>query len=200
MSSSSSSSSSFEEGGLIIPFYFEQTNPSPVWCMESSNGYLFAGTGDSGILLRSSNGSFWENFYQTNDTDITAIHAFSSLLFSGTSPNGNIYITDLETNETILSNVAGASITSFVDYNGEVYASTTSNIYKYNSLTGIWDFFYKPYGNIYEMKVINNTIYVVMDVNQIIYYDGKDMRLVNTKQEIKQIEEESSSSSSGTNA
>lgn len=139
---------------------------------------------DKGILLRSNNGSFWEEFYIVRDKNISAIHYYDSKLYIGTAPMGKLYISDLDTNETTYSQQIGGNIVSFVDYNEEIYVATSnpSNIYKYNSLTSRWDFFYKPYGNVYKMKVIGNFIYVIMDVNQVIRYDGNNMALVKIRE------------------
>ena len=181
-SSSSSSSSSYLDysGEGMLEFTYGDENIRPVWKLAYGSDYIYAGTGD-GKILRSSNGFFWETFYQVDDINITAIHIFNKKLYSGTSPHGKVYVTDLITNETELSQTLSGSISNFFDFKNEIYVTTDdpSGIYKYNEITKIWNLTYKPYGTrINKILKIGNGFTIFMNVNQIIVSDGTNFKLV----------------------
>lgn len=160
-SSSSSSSLWDKHSDYPITFSLEEIVSKPVWKLAYSGEYIFAGTGDQGYILRSSNGFHWENYYKTNDFHVTALFVYNNYLYSGTSSSGYIYITDLLTNETVLSQKLGGEVTSFVSLNEEIYVSTSSPaaVYKLNTTTKKWDVFYQPYGSkIFKLYVDNGEL------------------------------------------
>lgn len=147
-------------GSYPFPFSYTEVVSKPVWKLAYAGEYIFAGTGDQGYILRSSNGYHWENYYKTNDFHVTALFVFNNNLYSGTMPNGYLYITDLTTNETVLSQQLGGDIVSFTELNGEIYVAINNpqKVYKLNSI-GKWDIFYEPFtSKIYRLYVKNGEL------------------------------------------
>ena len=181
-SSSSSSSSSYLDyhESKTFEFNYGDEKIKPVWKLAYGTEYIFAGTGD-GKILRSSNGFHWEEYYQADDVNISAMYVYNNKLYIGTSPHGRIYIIDLELNQTILSQSLNGGISNFIDYGNNIYVSTNnpSGFYRYNNITKIWDLFYKPYGTCVN-KIIksNEKLLFFMNVNQIISFDGNNFILV----------------------
>jgi hypothetical protein len=152
-----------------------------VLCLAYTGDYLFAGTGEHGILLRSSSGNQWDNFYRVDDKNITALYFYNNSLYIGTAPHGKIYIADINKNVVSLSQKFNGSIIGFASLNNEVYmANNPYGIYKFNILTAKWDFFYKPAASyIYDISVANNKLVVVTNKPEVITCDGKNMNLIN---------------------
>jgi hypothetical protein len=154
-----------KHGSQPLTFSFTEVISKPVWKLAYAGENIFAGTGDEGYILRSNNGYHWENFYKTDDYHVTALYVYNNILYSGTSPHGMIYMTDLTTKTTTLSQKVGGDVVSFVDYNNDIYMATNNpvNVYKFNITTNKWDSFYKPYTScIYKLYVDNNELSILV--------------------------------------
>jgi len=200
-SSASESSSSFHFSfSKLLPFTFEEDSIKPVLCLAYDGTYIYAGTGDNGKILRSIDGMIWDLYFKTNDMYVKSLYVDDNKLYIGTYPNGLIYISDLSTNEISLSQNIGSEVSSFINYQGDIYAFTSnkSGVYKYNTNLLRWELIYSPYANIiYKTIVINDEIFILINSNNIIKYNGKDFYL----QEIAtDLQSESSTSSSGEEA
>lgn len=164
-SSSSSNSLWDKSGSELLAFSYTEVISKPVWKLAYAGENIFAGTGDEGYILRSNNGYHWENFYKTDDYHVKALYVFNNILYSGTSPKGLVYTTDLTTKVTSLSQEVGGEVVSFVDYNEEMYMATNNpvNVYKFNITTNKWDSFYKPYtSRIYKLYIDNNELSILV--------------------------------------
>ena len=184
MDSSSSSSSSLwdKHSNKILPFTYEQNPFSPVWCLAYGNGNIFAATGDQGIVLKSSNGYFWDTYYKTDDIHVTALFEYNGILYMGTSPNGIIYISALSTDQVELSQTVGGTVSCFVYFNGNFYASTSnpSNIYRYNNITNNWDMWYKPYSTMINKMIVSGDgkkMFIFINSSNVLVYDGNEVQI-----------------------
>ena len=175
-SSSSSSSSSYLDysDSRIIPFIIEQENTPSIWCLGLYNQYAFAGSGPNGMVLRSHDRAFWEDYYKTSDAHVTAVYAHDDNLYIGTSPLGYVYISNLSTGVTSLSQELGYGVVDFVYFMDALYAATDkdSTIYKYDFLNTKWDVFYEPQYNIHRMKKIGDKLYLFVEGPNVVSFDG----------------------------
>ena len=143
--------------------------------MAFYGNYVFAGTSDNGMVIRSINRFQWENMYQTDDTLVTSLYVYNDCLYIGTSPNGKIYKIDLVTHSVKYYGAFNGKIIGFSELNDEFYASTSmpGNIYKFDKTHDKWDIFYKPYTNeINQVKTLGNKMYLACNGDNFISYNG----------------------------
>jgi hypothetical protein len=117
----------------LMPFIYEAYSYTPISSIDFYEDYVFAGVCNSGMVIRSKNRFAWEKFYETSDTSVTAIRIINGYLYTGTSPEGNIYITNLSQNATKKYGSFGSKIVGFEAFQGTVYVAINGipRIYKY---------------------------------------------------------------------
>ena len=166
-----------------IPFIYEIEKTNPVWTMVVYGQDVYAGTGSEGILLKSRDRQIWSNIYQADDIHIKTLYIYNGKMYVGTAPKGKVYIMDLSTEEITLSQEIGNEISTFNFFNNNLYmaVSKPSQIYKYSFKDSRWDKFYKPYGEVItDMIIYDNKMYVFMDSENFIYFDGVKWVIENT--------------------
>jgi len=180
-SSSSSSSSSLLDNhySRLLPFTLESHPSNPVHCIAFYGEMAFAGTGSNGMILKTTDRYIWSNYYQTQDDHVTALMVNEEYLFVGTTPSCKIYRINLNTNADNYYREFGGSARDFAIYKNNIYLAIDGSprIYRYNSSQNQWDLFYEPYGKINRMKTIGDKLFVVMERENIIYFDGESWSL-----------------------
>ena len=158
----------------LIPFSYEAELKRQILCFDFYGDYAFAGTNYKGTVLRSLDRFSWESFFQAEDFEISAIRFINGFLFVGTSPNGKIYTIDMSTNESTDYGYFGSEVKDFILYNDNILAfcNGDARILIFNATTNNWDNWYSPYANINSVKVINNTLYVVVESGNVLTYNG----------------------------
>jgi len=176
-STSSSSSSSYLDysDDRTIPFVFERELINSIWTMLANGNYIYAGSGPDGAVLRTLDRIFWSKIFIADDTHVLSLYVQDNKLYIGTAPQGKIYIMDLSTETTTLSQTLGASIVSFLVFKDEFYVATGSPamIYKFNSEDNRWNSFYKPYASVNSMLIFEDKMVVLLEGEDIVYFDGK---------------------------
>ena len=179
--SSSSSSSSYLDykDDRTIPFVFERELINSIWTMLANAEYIYAGSGPDGAVLRTIDRVFWSKIFIAADTNVLSLYVLNNKLYIGTAPQGRIYIMDLSTEVTALSQVLGAPIISFLFFKDEFYTATSSPpmIYKFSSEDNRWDTFYQPYTQVNSMLIFEDKMVVFLEGEDIINFDGKHWRL-----------------------
>ena len=177
MANSSSSSSSYLDysASKVIPFYIEQEKINPIWVFAFDNEDVFAGSGSDGLVLKSSDRYLWSKYFQTEDIHVTALNVFNGYLYVGTSPSGYLYKINIETLESESYTLLTGGIVNITIFNDKVFvaANGTPRIYVYNESDNLWSLFYEPYKSITSMEVIHDKLYVTMEAENVIYYDGE---------------------------
>lgn len=158
----------------LMPFVFTAYSNKFVSTFEFYGDYAFAGLSNSGLVIRSKNRYSWEKFYQTVDTNISALKAYNGYLYIGTSPSGNIYRINMSTLSVENFGSMGSEIVDFVVFNEELYVAINGpqTIMKMNLLAGNFDFFYTPYALINKMRVFGDKIYIVLEASNVVTFDG----------------------------
>jgi hypothetical protein len=172
--------SAVESDNKSIPFIFETEQINPIWTIIANGEDVYAGTGSEGIILKSTDRTFWSKIYTVDDYHVTALLVQDNKLYAGTSPRGNIYTIDLSTNVVRFSQQIGGTIHSFIYFNDNLYAAggSPSQIYVYNPQNSKWDIFYKPYGgSVSKMLIFNSKMYVFLDGPNFISFDGNKWSL-----------------------
>jgi len=172
--SSTSSSSSYLDfhSNKTIPFIFEAEVVNPIWTMAAYKEDVYAGTGSDGLLLKSTNRSFWEKWYAVDDINITALLVVDDKLYIGTSPEGKIYILDLLTNVLTFCRQLHGKTVGFCYFQNVLYVATESNLYSYDVNRNSWNEFYKPYAKVNDILIFNSKMYVCLEAENIVYFDG----------------------------
>jgi hypothetical protein len=159
----------------LIPFQYESNPEKSIWTIAFDSTYAYAGTSDSGMIIRSKDRFIWENFYQLDDSLVTAMFINGGVLYAGTAPNGKIYRIDLATNEVTLDTTLEGPVVGFVIYNNEIYVAThkPSIVYKFNPVNNSWITFYDAYGSsINQIATFSDKIFLAMDAQNIVSFDG----------------------------
>ena len=186
MSSSSSSSSYLDySDDKTIPFIFEIDNINPVWSMAIYGDYIFAGTGPNGVVLRSKDRYFWEEIYSIDDINVKSVYVQNNTLFIGTSPNGKIYVANLNNNSISLSQEIGNEVFGFIYYKNVMYAAggIPNQIWTYNESKNRWDSVYQPHASIVKKMLVNDKLYLITNSENIISFDGTDWKLETTSED-----------------
>lgn len=186
--SSSSSSSSFLDykDKKTLPFFFSVDLDATFLSATINNRDIYIGTAPDGMVLKSSNGNFWQTLYQTNDIRVNALYFENSLntLYIGTGPNGYIYTYNMD-NYVVNKYDIGSSVKSFAKINNNLYS-----VQEYPPVITLldiendkWDIVYElKFGILKDLKVYNNKMYMAISKgrtgNSIIMYDGEDALLV----------------------
>tara|TARA_R110000824_G_C15232856_1_gene678964 strand:- start:14975 stop:15523 length:549 start_codon:yes stop_codon:yes gene_type:complete len=181
MSSSSSSSSSEDypfSDHKLIPFFAEREESSPIFDFAFDGKNVYAGTGPDGKIIFSKDRYVWDTFYITGDINVKAIAILNGYLYAGTGPDGKVYRINLSDNtvtefSALMSDVKGIEV-----FNGEVYVVAERIIYKYNVLTGNLDLNYEPYAPVSSSKVLGGNLFITMDNENVIHYDGNEWELL----------------------
>lgn len=161
-----------------IPFSFSVDKSQTIFCLEIYENFAYAGTGPNGVILRSLNRNFWEQYYITDDIHVNCLFAFNGFLYVGTSPLGYIYIIDLSDNSLKNSNMIGNKIINFTSINNIIYAFSEKNVYFYDEINEKWDFLYKASDIINCVYSDNNIFYLGLNGPNIISYDGEKWSLL----------------------
>jgi len=152
---------------------------SPVWDLTIHNGSVFAGATEDGkgVLLRSDDRNFWSKVYTVDDVCIKSVKGQNNSLFFGTSPNGKIYIRNITTGETNLSQELGGDIYDFLYFKNEMYVAggLPTQIFKYDSSAYRWNSIYQTPSRVVSRLIESyGKMYVFMDGPNYVAFDGTD--------------------------
>lgn len=170
----------------LMPFTYSSYKNTPISAIEFYGDYAFAGISNSGLIIRSKSRYSWEKFYQTSDTNISALKISNGYLYIGTSPQGNIYRILMSTMSTssMLSvesfGSMGSEIVDFAVFNNELYIAVNGppSILKFNLLTSKFDFVYTPYAPVNAMEYILGKLYLAVEDSNIISFDGSNWKKI----------------------
>ena len=180
-SSSSSSSSSYLDfkDDKSIPFIFEVNSVYPIWTMVAYGEDVYGGTGN-GLLLKSTDRYFWGREYIVNDVNVKSLYIQNDTLFIGTSPNGLIYIRDLISGQTSLSQQISGEVFGFAYFQNNMYAfgGIPNQVYLYNIVKNRWDVVYKvPASITNKILIFNSKLYIFTNSENIISFNGTNWQL-----------------------
>ena len=157
-----------------LPFELETDVIRSIWDMVDYNGVVYAGTGSEGILLKSGDRNFWEKVFAADDVHITALEVQADRLYIGTAPKGKIYMMALPSEDVNLSQELSGETVGFLYYQAKMYVATKnpSVLYFYNAVDEEWQEIYKPYGNITEIFEYQNKLFLILDAEVFVCFDG----------------------------
>ena len=180
-SSYSSSSSSGDEGTVTIPIRVEGLPDNSVWGFTSRTDdnnlrTVYAGTGPSGVVLKSTNLTDWEPFMTVSDSHALSIVVWANALFIGTRPHGKIFVHNFTSGqEYLFVETEDEAVTAFAEHNGVLYAGTspTGIVYSFDGI--LWSEEHRPYGRGVSSMVSTGEGLMVFSRNAegpVVYSDG----------------------------
>lgn len=155
-----------------IPFVIDVDKSQSIWCVETYENYLFAGTGPEGVILRSETRDFWQKYYTLDDVHVSALYAYNGFLYAGTSSQGKVYVFDLSDDSLSSTNILGEGITGFASLEGVIYAMSGENVYIYDTVGLKWDLLYNAYAQINYVYVGISKFYLGLSSENVVSFDG----------------------------
>jgi len=162
-----------------IPFIIDADRSQSVWCFETYDNYIFAGTGPEGVILISDTRDFWQKYYTLDDVNVSALYAYNGFLYAGTSSQGKVYVFDLSDDSLKSVNGLGNAVSGFASLEGVIYAMSGENVYVYDKVGLKWDFLYKANADINCVYVGISKFYLGLSSENVISFDGSNWVMEN---------------------
>ena len=155
---------------------FSATAPLPIQVQHGFGSYLYLGTAPDGLILRSKDGFYYDEFWRTGSGAVTALMDFGNALFAGTSPDGRVLMHNFNTgNRFHFVNTGDNKVSAMAVHDGMLFVGTSPSglVLSFDGLKWVKE--YDAYGGaIRSLASFSDSLYVFLDEAETIPIRGPD--------------------------